>query len=316
MKILITGAGGWLGSELTERLLEQGNSIRAFVLFSSKKLDELKLKYNELLEIVEGDICSRESVNEALNGIEQVYHLAAKVHSLPKNKEEEQQFFKINTEASEQLFELCIDHDVKRVIFYSSVSVYGESEEIIDVDSPKNPVTPYAKSKLMAEEVGLKLFKEKGLPITIIEPVTVYGGDDVGNFEKLKKLVNKGFVPRFGDGENKKTVIYYKDLITMTVEIGKDIGTLGKVIICGSESISYNHIIEVLSKGSSKKVKVLKFNNGFTKFIIRWCNLVNLGITKKLARQIIVLRSKNEYVISNFGNYRSDRITFEKYYSK
>lgn len=314
MKILITGAGGWLGSELTERLLEQGNSIRAFVLFSSKKLEQLKLKYNDLLEIVEGDICSRESVNKALNGIEQVYHLAAKVHSLPKNKDEEQQFFKVNTEASEQLFELCLEHSVKRVIFYSSVSVYGESEEIIDVNSPKNPVTPYAKSKLMAEEIGLRLFSEKGLPITIIEPVTVYGGDDVGNFEKLRKLVNKGFIPRFGDGENKKTVIYYKDLITMTVEIGKDTSALGKVIICGSESISYNHIIEVLSKGSSNKVKVLKFNNRFTKNIVGICNFINLSVSKKICRQIMVLYSNNEYKISIANKYLNEFSSFEKYY--
>lgn len=316
MKILITGAGGWLGSELTERLLEQGNTIRAFVLFSSKKLDELKMKYNDLLEIIEGDICNKDDVNKCLEDVEEVYHLAAKVHSLPKSKEEEQQFFKINTEATEQLFELCLGHKIKRVIFYSSVSVYGESEEVIDVDSPKNPVTAYAKSKLLAEEIGLTLFKEKGLPITIIEPVTVYGGDDVGNFEKLKNLVNKGFVPRFGDGENKKTVIYYKDLISMTIKIAKDSSTLGQVIICGSESISYNYIINVLSKSSSKKVRVLKFSNKFTKFIVGSCNFINLGITKKIGRQITVLSSNNEYRIEASKIYIDDIITFEKYYSK
>lgn len=314
MKILITGAGGWLGSELTERLLEEGNSIRAFVLFSSKKLNELKNKYSDLLEIVEGDICNKNDVNKCLENIEVVYHLAAKVHSLPKNKSDEEQFFKINTEATEQLFELCLENKVKRVIFYSSVSVYGESEEIIDVNSTKNPVTAYAKSKLLAEKIGLKLFNEKGLPITIIEPVTVYGGDDVGNFEKLKNLVNKGLVPRFGDGENKKTVIYYKDLITMTIEIAKDINTLGKVIICGSESISYNHIINVLSKSSSKKVRVLKLNNRFTKFIVITCSFIKFSITKKIARQVTVLAANNEYGISSSSKYLNGFTSFKKYY--
>ena len=314
MKILITGAGGWLGSELTERLLEEGNYIRAFVLFSSKKLNELKEKYDDLLEIVEGDICNKDDLNKSLEDIEQVYHLAAKVHSLPKSKEEEEQFFKINTEASEKLFELCLEHKVKRVIFYSSVSVYGESEEIIDVNSPKNPVTAYAKSKLMAEEIGIRLFKEKGLPITIIEPVTVYGGDDVGNFEKLKNLVNKGFVPRFGDGENKKTVIYYKDLISMTIKIANDVNTLGKIIICGSESISYNYIINILSKNSSKKVIILKFNNRFTKCVVNICNFIGVVITRKVARQVIVLSSNNEYRISTTGKYLKDFISFESYY--
>ena len=314
MKILITGAGGWLGSELTERLLEEGNYIRAFVLFSSKKLNELKEKYDDLLEIVEGDICNKDDLNKSLEGIEQVYHLAAKVHSLPKSKKEEEQFFKINTEASEKLFELCLEHKVKRVIFYSSVSVYGDSEEIIDVNSPKNPVTAYAKSKLMAEEIGLRLFKEKGLPITIIEPVTVYGGDDVGNFEKLKNLVNKGFVPRFGDGENKKTVIYYKDLISMTIEISQNIDTLGKVIICGSEIISYNHIINVLTKGINKRSIVIRFNEGFIKIIIWCCSFINLGIIKNIVRKIIVLYSNNEYKICSSKIYLKSFKKFEDYY--
>lgn len=313
-KVLVTGAGGWLGSELTERLLECGNEVRAFVLSSSKKLNELKKIYPSLLEIVEGDICNKSTVNRCLEGIDEVYHLAAKVHSLPKNKFDEDEFFKINTEATKQLFELCIIHKIKRVIFYSSVSVYGESENIIDINSPKNPSTAYAKSKLMAEEIGINLYKEKGLPITIIEPVTVYGGEDVGNFEKLKNLVNKGFVPRFGDGENKKTVIYYKDLITMTIEISKDKSSLGKVIICGSETISYNNIIKVLIKNSAKNVKMLKFNIAFTRFIVNICNFINVGLFKKLARQIIVLKSNNEYRINKRSRYLKKFVSFESYY--
>ena len=313
-KILITGAGGWLGSELTERLLEEGNEIRAFVLFSSKKLNQLKDKYDSLLEIVEGDICNKDTVNKCLEDIDEVYHLAAKVHSLPKNKADEDEFFRINTEATEQLFGLCIIHNIKRVIFYSSVSVYGESEDFIDVNSSKNPVTAYAKSKLMAEEIGLKLYREKGLPITIIEPVTVYGGDDVGNFEKLRKLVNKGFIPRFGDGENKKTVIYYKDLITMTIEIAKDINTIGEVIICGSESISYNYIIDVLIQSSGKRVIIININDKIKSIIINILNFIGIGLSKKIARQIEVLNFNNEYRIKKSNKYIKDFTSFNKYY--
>lgn len=311
-KVLVTGAGGWLGSELTERLLECGNEVRAFVLSSSKKLNELKKIYPSLLEIVEGDICNKSTVNRCLEGIDEVYHLAAKVHSLPKNKSDEDEFFKINTEATKQLFELCIIHKIKRVIFYSSVSVYGESENIIDIHSPKNPSTAYAKSKLMAEQIGINLYKEKGLPITIIEPVTVYGGEDVGNFEKLKKLINKRVVPRFGDGRNKKTIIYYKDLISMTIKISKDNSSLGKIIICGSESISYNHIIDVLIRNSRKKVVIIGIGNKFTKMIVKSFGFVNLGITKKIARQITVLTSNNEYNITKSNKYLDDFTKFSE----
>ncbi|EGT3617004.1 NAD(P)-dependent oxidoreductase [Clostridium perfringens] len=315
MKILITGAGGWLGSELTKRLLEQGNDVRALVLFSSDKLKKLKSEHVDNLEIIEGDICDKEIVNKSLEDIEIVYHLAAKVHYMPKNKNEEEEFFKINTGASENIFNLSLKHKVKRVIFYSSVSVYGESDNIVTTATPKRPVTPYAKSKFMAEEAGLNLFKEKGLPITIIEPATVYGGDDVGNFEKLKSLINKGIVARFGDGQNKKTIIYYKDLINMTINIAKDKNAIGKVIICGTESISLNNILDVLKNSSNKKSITLKFSNGLTKLMVKVLNLIGLSLTKKIARQIVVLSSNNEYSLNSSENYIDKYIRFRDYYN-
>lgn len=314
MKVLITGAGGWLGSELTEKILEQGEDVRALVLSPSKKLDRLKEKFNNQLEIVVGNICNQDFVNKSLDGIDIVYHLAAKVHSLPKNKEEENQFFEINTHATEQLFNICLEKNIHRVIFYSSVSVYGESEEVIDINTPKNAVTPYAKSKLMAEEIGLKLFREQGLPLTIIQPVTVYGGDDVGNFEKLKSLINKGVVVRFGNGLNKKTIIYYKDLINMTIKIADDASNLGKVIICGTESISLNTILEILIESTSKKVVVLNINNYLTKAMINMFDLIGLGITKKIGRQIKVLSSNNEYSLDNCKKYINEFTRFREYY--
>ena len=294
MKILVTGAGGWLGSELTERLLEQGNDVRALVLFTSNKLKKLKDEYLNNLEIIEGDICDNKILSQSLSGVDIVYHLAAKVHYMPKNKAEEDEFLKINTIASEKIFKLSLKNNIKRVIFYSSVSVYGESDNIVTTSTKKQPVTPYAKSKFMAEEIGLNLFKEKGLPITIIEPVTVYGGEDVNN---------------------KKTIIYYKDLISMTINIANDKNAIGKVIICGTESISLNNIIDVLKDSSGKKVIILKFNNLLTKLIVKTLNFIRLSLTRKIARQIVVLSSNNEYSLESSEIYVDKYTSFREYYS-
>ncbi|MGL5416427.1 MAG: NAD-dependent epimerase/dehydratase family protein [Clostridium sp.] len=311
MKILITGAGGWLGSELTEQLLKQGESIKALVLFTSPKLTDLKNKYKKQLEVIEGDICSEEVIKEALKEVTKVFHLAAKVHCQPKNEKDIQDFFKINTEASKLLFDKCLEKKVERVIFYSSVSVYGESEEIISVNSPKNPVTSYAKSKLQAEEYGMKLHRKKGLNLTVIQPVTVYGGDDVGNFEKMRAFSEKGFLPRFGDGENKKTIIYFKDLIEMTVKISEKEEFIGNTIICGSETISINEIIEVF-KMKKSKLKVVKINNTLVKVLESIASEV--GPIKKIGRQIRVLRINNEFDIKKCRNIKKEFIEFKKYY--
>lgn len=185
MKVLVTGAGGWLGSELTEQLLEKGYEVRALDRIETNSLKSLKKLYDNKLDISLGDICDFKFVGESLKNIDIVYHLAAKVHTIPKNQEEENMFFKVNTEATENLFKKALKNKVKRVIFYSSVAVYGDSEDKITVNSFKKPKTAYGKSKLKAEEIGMKLYKEKRLPLTIIEPVTVYGG---GILEILKSL--------------------------------------------------------------------------------------------------------------------------------
>ena len=91
---------------------------------------------------------------------------------------------------------------------------------------------------------------------------------------------------------------------------------IGKVIICGSESISYNTIVDILSKSSDRKVSILKINNRFTKFIVGSCNFINLGLTKKIGRQIVVLQSNNEYEISESSRYLNGFTNFQMYYKQ
>lgn len=315
-KILVTGAGGWLGSELTEQLLLQGNYVRALVLCETPSLKKLKDIYDTRLEIIFGDICDESVINDCLSNINIVYHLAAKVHTLANSKEEEEKFFTINYKATKKLFELCSEKKIERVIFYSSVSVYGDSNEVITTNSIHNPQTPYAKSKSLAEEVAIQLFEKKKLPITIIQPVTVYGGADIGNFDKLKKLVNKGFLIRFGHGENKKSVIYYKDLINMTLRIAKDDSLIGKTIICGTENLSINQINELLINASKKRVHYLKISQKLTRLSGILLSKLSLSIVKKINRQITVLSTSNEFDIKPCKSYSDQFVSFNTIYGK
>lgn len=316
MKILITGAGGWLGSELTKRNLEEGNYVKALSLGKSESLEGLKEQYKDQLEIVNANITDKEALRDAMIDINCVYHLAAKVHYIPTSEVEIKEFFDINTGATEEIFKLAIKNNIQRVIFYSSVSVYEESSKKIDINSTKNPITPYGKSKLMAEDIGLKVYEEAGLPLTIIEPVTVYGGNDVGNFKKLESLISKGVSIIFGDGKNKKTVIYYKDLIQMTMNIAKDESAIGKVIICGTENISIKDINESLINKVGKSVLKIKINRYISEFIRSLCNLLKISIFKKISRQIKVLMNDNIYEIEECKKYLDTYTTFGDYFGK
>lgn len=305
--ILITGAGGWLGSELTEQLLEKGENVKAINFIYTEKLKQLKEKYKDSLTVIIGDICDKELISSEMQGIKTVFHLAAKVHSIPTNQREEDDFFKVNTIASEEIFKQCMENKVERVIFFSTVSVYKETNEKITLETPKEPLTAYGKSKLKAEQIAEKMYKEQQLPVTIIEPVTVYGEGDVGNFKKLEDMIQKGVCIRFGDGENKKTVIYYKDLIRMVMQIAEDNSKIGKTVICGTEVLSINEINKILIQKAGKKVFKLTVPTTIAKLIIKLCSF---AVLKKIKRKVMALMQNNEFEIENkLENY----MTFEKY---
>lgn len=305
--ILVTGAGGWLGVELTKQLLEQGNKVRALNNIETENLKKLKESYKDKLDIIIGDICDTECISKNMKNVEQVFHLAAKVHCVPTNKKEEEDFYKVNTIASKNIFNECLKNNVKRVIFFSTVSVYEQSNETITINSKKNPNTIYGKSKLEAENIGNNLYQEKNLPITIIEPVTVYGEGDVGNFKKLENLIKKGVCLQFGKGKNKKTIIYYKDLIKMVIDIANDEKYIGKTIICGTEILTINKINKILIKKYKKRVIMIKVPTFITNFLIKICCYSKL---KKIKRKMLALIQNNEFSINNtLENYTK----FEEY---
>ena len=305
--ILITGAGGWLGSELTRQLLEKGKKIRALNFIETDSLKQLKDEYNDQLEIVIGDVCDKNLVEKCMEGINIVFHLAAKVHFIPTNKKEEEDFFNVNTKASEEVFKLALKLNIQRVIFFSTVSVYKETNEKITIDTEKEPITAYGKSKLEAEKIANSLFSENNLPITIVEPVTVYGEGDVGNFKKLENIINKGIYIKVGKGENKKTVIYYKDLIKMVIKIAYDKKTIGKTIICGTEVLSINKINDILIRKKQKKVFKIVIPAWLANFTIKICSF---SFLKKIKRKLMALMQNNEIE----SNYSIDSYTkFEHY---
>lgn len=292
--ILITGAGGWLGSELTKQLLEKNEKIRAFNYVETESLKKLKSQYPENLDIIIGNICDNDKLEESLENVDVIYHLAAKVHVVPTNKEEEQEFYKINTEATKNIFEKAVQKNIKRVIFFSTVSVYEQLNDKITVNSVKNPNTIYGKSKLEAEKIGNDLYNKKNLPITIIEPVTVYGEGDVGNFRKLENLIKKRICIRFGNGKNKKTVIYYKDLIKMVIEIANNNEYIGKTVICGTEVLTINEINNILIKKYNKKVLKIYIPQWIAKIFEKICSI---SILKKIRRKVMALTQNNEFEI-------------------
>ncbi len=149
MKILVTGAGGFLGYHICERLLKEGHQVSSFSRSHHKDLDELNVK------TIQGDLRNSLDVEKALNGFEVVFHVASKVAMWGKW----QDFYDINVIGTENIINACKKHGIKTLVYTSTPSVVFGTEEIIngneDIPYPKDFKSRYAKSKSIAEKMIL-----------------------------------------------------------------------------------------------------------------------------------------------------------------
>jgi nucleoside-diphosphate-sugar epimerase len=138
--------------------------------------------------------------------------LAGKVHSAPKTKVEEQEFYNINVNGTKNLLSAAKKNKVNRIIFFSTVGVYGKDSDFHgNEQSPVNPLTAYAKSKLMAENLILESSKNKGPEGVVLRFPVVYGPLDRGNVAKMISAIYKKLFFYFGDGNYMRSMISSKN---------------------------------------------------------------------------------------------------------
>ena len=223
-KVLVTGGAGFIGSHLVDELVSLGNEVRILDNFSSEGTWNISdiLKRSQL-SFVNGDIRSHDVVDDALRGVDAVFHLAA-VTSVPFSVKYPKQTFEVNTRGTKNLLEACLRNDVERFIYVSSCAVYGEPKYLpIDEGHPLNPISPYAKSKLWAEKVCNEFQESNGLNITVLRPFNVYGPRQrsdqyagvISSF--IKNLIEGSPSVIHGDGRQTRDFIYVKDVVNALI---------------------------------------------------------------------------------------------------
>ena len=211
--ILVTGASGFVGKPLCEALTQAGYSIRT-VTRDMTLADSNKVVYIE-------SIGSQTDWTEALKGVDTVIHLAARAHVIREREEHPLIVFKeINTFGTFKLAEQSVAGGVKRFIFLSSIAVNGEvTQEPFNIDSKPSPVSPYGISKFEAENGLQDICKDSKMDLVILRPPLIYGPAAKGNIERLILLIQKGLPLPFGCIENKRTILYVKNLIDLILNI-------------------------------------------------------------------------------------------------
>jgi UDP-glucose 4-epimerase len=251
MKILISGGAGFIGSHLTDRLIEQGHQVIVIDNLSTGKKENLnpKADFHNL------DVCDLEAIRPLFQNIDFVFHLAA-IPRVPISIEDPIGTSRVNISGTLNVFKAGIDAGVKRVIFASSSSVYGDQEKFpLREDMLSQPVSPYALQKLTGEQFA-KLFTELyKVPIIILRYFNVYGpridfDSDyslvLGKFLKQKSQ-NKPLTI-FGDGEQTRAFCYIDDVIESNIKAMESEKLKGgEIINIGSEnSHSINHLAELI----------------------------------------------------------------------
>lgn len=177
MKILVTGAAGFIGSHLVERCLREGHAVRAFVHYNSDGrwgwLDQLPEPGS--LDVVSGDIRDFDSVTRALVGCDAVMHLAALI-GIPYSYTSPLAYIRTNVEGTYNVLEAARRQELSKVLITSTSETYGSAQYVpMDEAHPAVGQSPYAATKIAADQLGISYFRSFGLPVRIARPFNTYG---------------------------------------------------------------------------------------------------------------------------------------------
>jgi nucleoside-diphosphate-sugar epimerase len=215
VKTLVTGAAGFLGGHLVDKLLERGDDVRAMV---RPLEDASRLRKLEVVEIVHGDLTDPASLKCALQGVQRVYNVAAKTG--PWGLEDV--FWATNVQGLADLVHASMDAGVQRIVHTSSITVYGHHlHGIMTEDDPFHAENnPYSRTKIAGEQLLANLVKDSGAPVVIVRPGWIYGPRDTASFGRFVSLIEsgKGFI--IGSGKNIVPLVYVRDVAQGLIKAG------------------------------------------------------------------------------------------------
>lgn len=253
MPVLITGASGFIGREITNQLITHGANVRAAV----RKVSKVDL------ECLAPTLGSQANWYPVLEGASAVIHTAARAHMLNDQSADPLAVFReVNTVGTLVLARQAAVMNVKRFVFLSSIGVNGveNTSPFRESDLP-NPVEPYAVSKLEAEKGLLEIAKETGMEVVIIRPPLVYGPNAPGNFGRLVSAVRRGIpLPLGSVTHNRRTLVGLDNLVDLILTCLHHSAAANQVFLAGdSEDISTTDLLRKMALAFQVPSRLLPF---------------------------------------------------------
>ena len=294
-RVLVTGGAGFIGSHLVDRLVKEGKEVIVIDNLSEGRESNLKQEYfNSSIpkaKLYKFDIRDFDKINPLFKGVDFVFHLAA-IPRVPISVDDPVTTSEVNILGTVNVFKASVDAGVKRVVFSSSSSVYGNQDRLpLEETMIPNPLSPYALQKLSGEQFAKLFFNLYGIQIVSLRYFNVYGPRI--DFESETSLVLGKFLKQkskgrpltiYGDGEQTRAFCYVDDVVDANIKVAtSDKIKGGEIINIGSEKdYSINYLADLV--GGEKKylsprkgdVSHTKANISQAKKLISWEPRVSL----------------------------------------
>jgi NAD dependent epimerase/dehydratase len=262
--VLVTGADGFIGSHLTQRLLEEGCKVRAFVYYNSFNswgwIDTFPKELKNKLEIFAGDIRDPNGVRTAMQGVDVVFHLAALI-AIPFSYHSPDSYVDTNVKGTLNVVQAARDLNTQRVLVTSTSEVYGTAQYVpIDERHPRQPQSPYSASKIGADCIAESFYRSFSLPITIVRPFNTFGPRQSARAvipTIITQLLNGASSLKLGDLTPTRDLLYVKDTVEGFVAIAKCDELVGNDVNIATQSeISVGDLARKLVSQIGSSIKI------------------------------------------------------------
>jgi nucleoside-diphosphate-sugar epimerase len=265
MNILVTGATGAIGPRVVYALYQEGHKIHAFSVDSPPAG-----MFSPDVKVIVGDVTDDAAVKSAMQGMDAVIHMAALLHIVNPSSELREKYKHVNVGGTAKVVEAAIMASVKRVVLFSTIAVYGQADgQVLDEQTPTKPVTFYAQTKLAAEKIVLNARGADGQPLgAVLRLGAVYGPRIKGNYERLMRaLASHRFIP-VGNGLNRRTLVYDKDVGCAAVLAASHSAAAGRIFnVTDGKFHALNEIIESICSALGRKSPRLSLPSGIIRSV-------------------------------------------------
>lgn len=271
MNVLITGATGFVGKNLVEHLPQKRYDVNTLSLRNHNWHHHVNVSAQALI------------------------HLAGKAHDTT-NTAADEEYFKINTDLTTDLFQEFLNSEIRDFFYFSSVKAVADTVEgVLNEDVDGNPYTPYGKSKLKSEEFLLSQELPAGKRLFIVRPCMIHGPGNKGNLNLLYKVVEKGIPWPLASFHNQRSFLSIDNLSYMVDAMISNTSVLSGVYnFADDEALSTNELVELISTILDKKPKLWKISAGLIKAVVKIGDVLPLPLNSERLKKLT-----ESYMVSN-----------------